>query len=57
MLEEKDDKYEKNIFRKIISKLKKIKLKNIKKRIMLNWTFKVLSFFLASVFWMYIVAL
>lgn len=57
VLEEKDDKYEKNIFRKIISKLEKIKLTNIKKRIMLNWTFKVLSFFLALVFWMYIVAL
>jgi diadenylate cyclase len=57
VLDEKDEKDEKNKLKKLISKIKKIKLKDIRKAIMLNWTFKVLSFFLALFFWLYITLL
>ena len=55
--DEKDDKNEKNVSRKLISRIKKIKLKDIRKRIMLHWEFKILSFCLALIFWMYIISL
>lgn len=38
----------------IISKIKKIKLKDIQKSIMTNWEFKTISFLLSLAFWLYI---
>lgn len=51
VLDEKDDKSEE---KNKSQELCKQKLKDVRKEIMQNWTFKIISFFLALVFWMYI---